>query len=132
MPGPLRTIGDRVTIMHRKDDLSAGVPVPSSVTGKFIADASEFTPGECVNCGAPAIENHLLFCGERCRQVGELVRYARRKIADSEFERPDVAEAIAIRKSQLILGFYDKRARKVPAFAGNCWRSLAGFAEWTH
>ena len=86
----------------------------SLVKGKFLVDVSDFTPGECVNCGAAALGSHLLFCGERCRQIGELVRYARRKIAEGTFDRPDVAEAIASRRSQLIFGFYDKRARKVP------------------
>jgi 5-methylcytosine-specific restriction endonuclease McrA len=88
--------------------------VSGLVKGKFLVDVTDFTPGECVNCGAAAVGNHLLFCGERCRQIGELVRYARRKIAEGTFDRPDVAEAIASRRSQLIFGFYDKRARKVP------------------
>ena len=89
-------------------------PDPSSVTGNFLIDVSEFKPGVCVNCGAPALDHHLLFCGERCRQIGELIRYARRKISDRTYDRPDIAEAIASRGSQLIFGFYDKRARKLP------------------
>ena len=92
-----------------------GRPDPSSVTGNFLSDVSDFKPGACVNCGAPAGYNHLLFCGERCRQIGELIRYARRKIADGKYDSPDVAEAIASRRSQLIVGFYDKWARKVSA-----------------
>ena len=98
-----------------KDDESlSAFPHTSSVIGKFIVDVADFTPGECVNCGAPVVGHQLLFCGERCRQIGELVRYARRKIAEGTYERPDIAEAIDIRKSQLIFGFYDKAARRVP------------------
>lgn len=74
----------------------------------------QFSAGTCINCGEPvAARKGRLFCGERCRQIGELIRYARRKIADGTFDRPDIAEAITIRRSQLVLGFYDKRARKV-------------------
>ena len=70
-----------------KQDASARVGTePSPVAGKFLVDASDFSPGECVNCGAPAVGHHLLFCGERCRQIGELVRYARRKIADGTYD----------------------------------------------
>ena len=70
-----------------------------------------FTPGRCVNSGELATGPGALFCGERCRQIGELIRYARRKIAEGTIDRPDIAEAIASRRSQLIVGFYDKRAR---------------------
>jgi hypothetical protein len=74
----------------------------------------QFSAGTCINCGGPvAAQKGSLFCGERCRQIGELIRYARRKFVDGTFDRPDIAEAIAIRRSQLLLGFYDKRAREV-------------------
>lgn len=98
----------------KESELPDARPEPNSVTGDFLIDVSEFKPGACVNCGARALDHHLLFCGERCRQIGELVRYARRKISDRTYDRPDIAEAIASRRSQLIFGFYDKRARKVP------------------
>ena len=72
-----------------------------------------YTPGKCLNCEASVPNRRSLYCGERCRQIAELVRYARRKLADGTYDRPDIAEAITIRKSQLIVGFYDKRSRKV-------------------
>jgi len=109
-----KAAGPPARATETKDDRSSGARLdPSSVRGNFLVDVSEFRPGECVNCGSPAIDHHLLFCGERCRQIGELIRYARRKVAEGTFDRPDVAEAIASRRSQLIFGFYDKRARKV-------------------
>ena len=84
--------------------------------------AGQFKPGFCINCGKPvAPQPGSLFCdealhgrrGERCRQIAELIRYARRKIADGTRNRPDIAAAIASRKAQLVSGFYDKAARKV-------------------
>jgi hypothetical protein len=82
-------------------------------TKKAAAANRQFEAGTCINCGAPAGQKGSLFCGERCRQIGELIRYARRKIADGTFHRPDIAEAITIRKNQLAIGFYNKRAREV-------------------
>jgi hypothetical protein len=73
-----------------------------------------FKGGTCINCDEQAARRPgSLFCGERCRQVGELIRYTRRKIADGTIDRPDIAEAIESRKSQLVVGFYDKRSRAV-------------------
>ncbi|MGH7052313.1 MAG: hypothetical protein ACREFK_16040 [Stellaceae bacterium] len=72
-----------------------------------------YTPGNCLNCEAATPNPKALYCGERCRQIAELVRYTRRKFAEGTYKRPDIAEAIAIRRSQLATGFYDKRARKV-------------------
>src|SRR5271157_3345280 len=58
-----------------------------------------------------------------------------------KFDRPDVAEAIASRRSQLIFGFYDKRARKVSpdvrrellagsgGVCGNCGRPFTAEGE---
>jgi hypothetical protein len=73
-----------------------------------------FVPGKCLNCDEPIERRAALFCGERCRQIAELIRYARRKIADGTFERPDIAEAIKIRGGLLLAGgFYDRRGRAV-------------------
>ena len=72
-----------------------------------------FVLGKCPNCDAPVSGTRSLFCGERCRQIGELVRYARRKLADGTYDRPDIAEAITIRRDQLAWSFYDKRGRAV-------------------
>jgi hypothetical protein len=73
-----------------------------------------FKAGSCINCGKPvAKQPGSLFCGERCRQIGELIRCARRKIAEGTFDRPDAADAMLSRRSQLIVGYYDKRAREV-------------------
>lgn len=69
---------------------------------------------ECLNCCSPVDKRRALFCCERCRQVAELIRYARRKIADGTYQRPDIAEAITIRRGLLLGGgFYDKRGRAV-------------------
>lgn len=69
--------------------------------------------GKCLNCEAAVLSRRRLYCGERCRQIAELIRYARRKLADGTYNRPDISEAITIRRSQLVWGFYDRRARKV-------------------
>ena len=64
-----------------------------------------------------ALRRSGVTCSSAGSDVGKsasLFAYARRKIAEGTFDRPDVAEAIASRRSQLIFGFYDKRARKVP------------------
>ena len=76
--------------------------------------AAENAFGKCPNCGAPSLSPRSLFCGERCRQIAELVRYARRKLAEGTYDRPDIAEAIHIRGGLLLAGgFYDKRGRAV-------------------
>lgn len=73
-----------------------------------------YAPGKCPNCDAPSLSRRALYCGERCRQIAELVRYARRKLAEGIYERPDIAEAIMIRRGLLLAGsFYDKRGRAV-------------------
>jgi hypothetical protein len=71
-------------------------------------------PQKCINCEEIFENPRSLFCGERCRQIAELVRYARRKISEGTFERPDIALAIRTRSSLLIHSFYDKRGRAVP------------------
>ena len=75
--------------------------------------ATEVSALSLVRYRAAVTNRRSLYCGERCRQIAELVRYARRKLADGTYDRPDIAKAIMIRRSQLVLGFYDKRARKV-------------------
>lgn len=71
-------------------------------------------PGECLNCGAPTSNNRSLYCGERCRQIAEIVRYSRRKVVEGTYERPDIFEAIISRLTILSAGeFYDKRGRAV-------------------
>ncbi len=72
-----------------------------------------YTPRKCLNCDAAVLNRRKLYCGERCRQIAELIRYARRKLGEGTYDRPDIAEAIIIRRSQLVMGFYDKRARRV-------------------
>lgn len=74
----------------------------------------QYTVGKCLNCDAAVPNRRSLYCGERCRQIAELVRYARRKLAEGTYDRPDIAEAITIRRGLLIGGsFYDKRGRAV-------------------
>jgi hypothetical protein len=73
----------------------------------------EYQSGKCLNCDAPVPNRRSLYCGERCRQIAELVRYARRKLFEGTYDRADIAEAITIRRSQLVVGFYDKRGRAV-------------------
>lgn len=69
---------------------------------------------DCLNCGAQTSSRRSLYCGERCRQIAELVRYARRKVADGTYDRPDILEAIISRQTILASGeFYDKRGREV-------------------
>ncbi len=82
------------------------------------SDAPDYAPGQCANCGAPTVSRLRLYCGERCRQIAELIRYARRKLAEGTYERPDIAEAITIRRGLLLAGgFYDKKGRDVSADA---------------
>jgi len=80
------------------------------------SDAPDLARGECANCGAPTLSRLRLYCGERCRQIAELVRYARRKLKEGTYERPDIAEAITLRRGLLVAGgFYDKEGRAVSA-----------------
>lgn len=67
-----------------------------------------YIPGKCLNCDEVVVSRRRLFCGERCRQIAELIRYARRKLAAGTYDRPDIAEAITIRKGLLVEGFYER------------------------
>jgi hypothetical protein len=88
--------------------------IPNVSGNRQTNDSHCWVVGTCLNCEDAAVPNRrALYCGERCRQVAELVRYARRTLAEGTYDRPDIAEAIAIRRSQLVVGFYDKRARAV-------------------
>jgi endogenous inhibitor of DNA gyrase (YacG/DUF329 family) len=80
---------------------------------KRLVAKKPFTPRPCFNCSKPTTHPRGLFCSERCRQIGELMRWGRRKIKENTFDRPDVVLAFEARRSQLVFGFYDKRARKV-------------------
>ena len=72
----------------------------------------QFEPGTCVNCGAIAAKGKL-FCGERCRQTGELIRWMRRKVAEGTTDRPDIVEAFRNRAALLVGGgYYDRENRK--------------------
>lgn len=70
---------------------------------------------ECPSCREPFLrKGRALYCSLACGQTAELVRYARRKRLEGTFDRADIAEAIDIRRSQIVLkGGYDKRAREV-------------------
>ncbi len=117
------------------------IVTPNPLIGEPLGDLSGFVPGKCINCGASALGHRLLYCNDRCQQIAELVRYARRKIAEGTFDRPDIAEAITSRRSQLIFGFYDKRAREVlpgvrrmllkssGGVCANCGRSFAATVD---
>jgi 5-methylcytosine-specific restriction endonuclease McrA len=80
------------------------------VEGKYMVYIAE-----CPGCGEsfPA-KGQQVYCSLACSQTAELVRYARRKRLEGTFDRADVAEAIAIRLSQIVVnGGYDKRAREI-------------------
>lgn len=72
---------------------------------------------ECPNCSEPFLRKSTKrFCSLACQQTADLIRYARRKRLEGTFARADVAEAINIWLSQIILnGGYDGKARNVRA-----------------
>ncbi|MGH6853355.1 MAG: HNH endonuclease, partial [Methylocella sp.] len=106
-------------------------PRPSVIAG--------FTPGHCVNCDKPVSNSKQLFCSEACSQTAALVRYARRKIARGEFDRPDIQEAIEIRLGLIIgSGGYPRMRRRIPpetraevyaVAAGKCQKCGRQFGE---
>jgi hypothetical protein len=76
-------------------------------------EKSSSPPRICPNCDGPVPRERPLFCGPRCEQTASLVRYARRKIAEGTYKRPDIAEAIQIRAAILAGWYYDERERRV-------------------
>lgn len=77
------------------------------------ASGTDVQTRACLNCNSVPVPNRrALFCSERCRQIAEWVRYARRKTAEGIIDRPDIQEAVTSRLSVLIRGFYDKRGER--------------------
>lgn len=91
----------------------------------------EFTPGTCVNCGSPSVtQKSPLYCGQRCRQVAELVRYVRACRRDGRDGRPDIQEAIKMRLAMVLGGGYAERARRVSdAVRAEVFRRAGGKCE---
>lgn len=86
------------------------IPIDSKISASYRG----YTLGQCINCGLATPSPGSLYCGERCGQIAQLIRYARRKLAEGTYDRPDIAEAIRIRGGILVAGgYYDKRSRAV-------------------
>ena len=70
---------------------------------------------KCMHCemGMPPFIKPKLYCSLACEQEAELVRYARRCLADGRLEQKDVQEAIEIRFAHIMAGGYDKESRKL-------------------
>lgn len=72
--------------------------------------------GVCQNCDATlsmeAAKRGKLYCGERCQQIAETVRYGRKALRDGRYTRdPLVREAIKTRIAQILGGGYNRSAR---------------------
>jgi 5-methylcytosine-specific restriction endonuclease McrA len=70
-------------------------------------------PFPCPNCDSPA-QDASLFCTELCRDEAKFVRYYRERIADGTLWKPDVREAIQIKRAHILNGGYNAQARQVP------------------
>jgi hypothetical protein len=70
-------------------------------------------PFPCPNCDSP-VPDATLFCTELCRDEAKFVRYYRERIADGTLWKPDVREAIQIKRAHILGGGYDAQARQVP------------------
>jgi hypothetical protein len=81
---------------------------PSSATCKGTTARQR----ECPNCKGAVPSGRPLFCSTRCEQTAGLVRYARRKLSNGTYDRPDIAEAIRIRAAILASGYYDEKERR--------------------
>lgn len=55
----------------------------------------------------------VLYCSEYCDQEAAYVRYARGVTRDGRIERPDVREALEIRRAHLLGGGYSEHARRL-------------------
>ncbi|HSY47306.1 MAG TPA: HNH endonuclease signature motif containing protein [Thermoanaerobaculia bacterium] len=70
-------------------------------------------PFPCPNCDSP-VPDATLFCTELCRDEAKFVRYYRERIADGTLWKPDVREAIQIKRAHILNGGYNAQARQVP------------------
>ena len=67
----------------------------------------------CVNCGKSISWKRRikLFCSDLCKDEAKYVRYYRRCQNDGRISRPDIQEALQIRKAHLISGGYPYKER---------------------
>jgi 5-methylcytosine-specific restriction endonuclease McrA len=70
-------------------------------------------PLPCANCDSP-VPDGSLFCTDLCRDEAKFVRYYRERIADGALWKPDVREAIQIKRAHILSGGYNARERLVP------------------
>jgi 5-methylcytosine-specific restriction endonuclease McrA len=77
--------------------------------------AYDFDPPQfmCVNCGKSISWKRRikLFCSDLCKDEAKYVRYYRRCQNDGRISRPDIQEALQIRKAHLISGGYPYKER---------------------
>lgn len=75
-----------------------------------------WTIHRCASCDAPleGTGKPTLFCSELCTQTAEVVRYARRRLADGGIDDPLVAEVVRVRVAHLIGGGYHRIERALP------------------
>jgi 5-methylcytosine-specific restriction endonuclease McrA len=60
------------------------------------------------------VQDASLLCTELCRDEAKFVRYYRERIADGTLWKPDVREAIQIKRAHILNGGYNAQARQVP------------------
>lgn len=76
-------------------------------------------PFPCPNCDSP-VPDASLFCTELCGDEASFVRYYRARIADDTLWKPDIREAIQIKRAHILSGGYNAQARQVPDAMRQC------------
>ncbi|MGO9333029.1 MAG: HNH endonuclease, partial [Acidimicrobiales bacterium] len=80
-----------------------------------MADTPRSLSGTCANCDSPDVTAQSpLFCSPRCLQAAQLVRYVRACRRDGRDQRPDVMEAIHMKRAMILGGGYPEERRQLP------------------
>lgn len=80
-----------------------------------MAYAPRYLNGTCANCDSRDVTvESPLFCSPRCLQAAQLVRYVRACRRDGRDQRPDVREAINMKRAMILGGGYPEERRHVP------------------
>lgn len=67
---------------------------------------------DCANCGN-TVSRPALYCADFCKQMADVVRYARGCIGDGRVKQPDIQEAIGTKLLMVTGGGYPARERSL-------------------
>src|SRR4051794_38190187 len=70
-------------------------------------------PFPCANCDTP-VADRSLFSTELWRDTAKFVRYYRERMGDGTLWKPDIQQAIQIKRAHILSGGYNARERLVP------------------